>query len=198
MAVLGSETRLTGMGPSSSSRVWTFAGCVLDERSLELKVGGAVAHLDRKPLEVLLHLLRHAGEVVTKDELAEAVWPGRIITDSNLTKTVAVLRAALGEQGQAAIKTVHGYGYRLVAPVSVQVPTTEPVPPRFDLKAGDAPPLRPLWRLSSRLGAGGQGEVWLAQHTGTKEARVRRRPGAHGPQARDHAEPPVARDAAGP
>jgi len=160
------------MDPGQPARVWTFAGCRLDERSLELEVQGNVVELDRKPLEVLLHLLRHAGEVVTKDELAEAVWPGRIITDSNLTKTVAVVRAALGEAGPDAIKTVHGYGYRLVAVVSVQVPTQEAPPARLDLKAGDHPPLRPDWVLATRIGAGGQSEVWLAHHAQTREARV--------------------------
>jgi DNA-binding winged helix-turn-helix (wHTH) protein/tetratricopeptide (TPR) repeat protein len=154
-----------------SQRIWTFAGCVLDERSLELKVGGTVSDLDPKPLEVLLHLLRHAGEVVTKDELVEAVWPGRIITDANLTKTVARVRAALGE-AEHAIKTVHGYGYRLVAPVSVQVPEGEPAPARFDFKPGESPPLRPHWLLDSRLGTGGHGEVWLAHHSGTGQLRV--------------------------
>ena len=47
---------------SSTPRVWTFADCVLDERSLELKVRGLVVDVERKQLEVLLHLLRHAGE----------------------------------------------------------------------------------------------------------------------------------------
>ena len=172
MAVSGSESRQAGMDPRQSSRVWTFAGCVLDERSLELKVSGTLVDLDRKPLEVLLHLLRHAGEVVTKDELAEAVWPGRIITDSNLTKTVAVLRAALGEQGQLAIKTVHGYGYRFVAAVSVEAPSDDAGTARFDFQPGESPPLRPHWHLERRLGGGGHGEVWLARHRATGEERV--------------------------
>lgn len=159
-------------GARAGGRVWTFADCVLDERSLELKVAGLVVDLDRKPMEVLLHLLRHAGEVVTKDELAEAVWPGRIVTDSNLTKTVAVVRAALGEAGQVAIRTVHGYGYRLVAPVSVRTLGEETLPARFQLRPGDRPPLRSDWRLSARLGAGGHGEVWLAHHVQSREARV--------------------------
>jgi DNA-binding winged helix-turn-helix (wHTH) protein len=170
---------MSGLGEDSAAaprtsipRVWSFAGCVLDERSLELKVQNQVADLDRKPLEVLIHLLRHAGEVVTKDELAEAVWPGRIITDSNLTKTMAVLRAALGDGEATVIKTVHGYGYRLMAPVSVQAIASEPAPARFDFKPGESPPLRPHWQLSSRLGAGGHGEVWLAHHSKTKEPRV--------------------------
>ena len=171
MAVSVPGARSSGRD-SATSRIWTFAGCTLDERSLELTVKGAVVALERKPLEVLLHLLRHAGEVVTKDELAEAVWPGRITTDSNLTKTMAVVRAALAEAGPDAIKTVHGYGYRLVAAVSVQIPAHETLPPRFALEAGDPPPLRPDWILAARLGTGGQGEVWLAHHAQTRAARV--------------------------
>lgn len=73
--------------------------------------------LERKPLEVLKLLLSHAGEVVTKEEMLAGVWAGRVVTDATLTKAVAKLRAALGDHDQAIIRTVHGYGYRLIAPV---------------------------------------------------------------------------------
>ena len=49
--------------------IYHFAECVLDCRGLLLTVGGATVKLEPKPLELLLYLLRHPGEVVTKDEL---------------------------------------------------------------------------------------------------------------------------------
>lgn len=91
---------------------WRFAGRSLDERSLELYVQGERVELSKKPLEVLLHFLRHAGEIVTKDQLLEAVWPGRIVSETSLTNAIGKLRTALRDEEQMLIKAVYGYGYR--------------------------------------------------------------------------------------
>jgi adenylate cyclase len=101
---------------------WKFGNAQLDERTLELSVGGHVVELERKPLEVLRHLLIHAGEVVTHDQLLEAVWPGRIVSESVLTKVISRLREVLQDKEHAVVKTVHGYGYRLLAPVAIDRP----------------------------------------------------------------------------
>lgn len=154
-----------------AARRWTFAAAVLDERALTLRVHGEAVELERKPLEVLLHLLHHAGEVVTKDELLASVWPGRVLSDSALTSCMHKLREALRDDAQEIIRTQHGYGYRLVAPVKVEV-SAAPAAARFDFKPGDRPPLRPQWSLQRRLGAGSHGEAWLARHDKTREARV--------------------------
>jgi eukaryotic-like serine/threonine-protein kinase len=101
-------------------RIWRFGNAVLDERSLELSVDGRPVALERKQLQILIFLLQHAGEVIYKHRLVEAVWPGRAVTDSNLTKCIAVLRHALGDESQTMIKTAHGFGYRLAAPVQIE------------------------------------------------------------------------------
>jgi eukaryotic-like serine/threonine-protein kinase len=167
MAVHGGDTPPA----EHSARRWRFGAVILDERTLELTVAGEVMAIERKPLELLLFLLNHAGEVVTKDEILEAVWPGRILSESVLTKAVAKLREALRDETQDVIRTQHGYGYRLVAQVEVEASKASP-PPRFDFKPGDHPPQRPLWNLVRRLGTGGHGEAWLARHAKTKEERV--------------------------
>ena len=102
------------------ARRWRFGNSVLDERSLVLSVGGAPVKLERKPLEALLFLLEHAGELVTKDELLEAIWPGRILSETSLAKCIGRVREVLGDDAQDIIKTVHGYGYRLVMPVQME------------------------------------------------------------------------------
>jgi adenylate cyclase len=102
----------SGPDREASAQRWSFGEAVLDGRSLKLYVRSRAVELELKPLELLRHLLAHAGEAISKDDLVKAVWPGRVISDSALTSTVAKLRDALGEAGEA-IKTVHGFGYRL-------------------------------------------------------------------------------------
>lgn len=150
---------------------WLFDRCVFDEASLELRVADLRVELERKPLEVLRHLLRHAGEVVTKDELQNAVWAGRILSETVLTKAVSRVREVLADDSQAIIKTIHGYGYRLVAAVRVEAATAIPVP-QLGLKAGDSPPSRPQWALVNHLDSGGSGEVWRVAHRKTGDMRV--------------------------
>jgi DNA-binding winged helix-turn-helix (wHTH) protein len=101
-------------------RIWRFANASFDERTLELQVAGRPVALERKHLEILKFFLENAGEVIFKDRLAAAIWPGRAVTDSNLTKCIAMLRHALGDNLQTIIKTLHGFGYRFAAPVRVE------------------------------------------------------------------------------
>ena len=153
--------------------VWRFDHCRFEEARLELWVGDVPVDLERKPLEVLRHLLRHAGEVVTKDELQAAVWPARILSDTVLTKAVSRLREVLQDGEQRIVKTVHGYGYRLVASVTVTAVSAATVPaPVLGLKVGDHPPLRAQWRLVEHLNSGGFGEVWRVAQPKTGETRV--------------------------
>jgi non-specific serine/threonine protein kinase len=151
---------------------WRFGDCLFDGYSLELQREGRTVPLEPKPLELLMLLLRHAGEVMTKDELLEALWPGRVLSESVLTKCVARLRAALGDESQSLVRTVHGFGYRLAATVTVEAGAVVPSPPQARLAAGKSPPLRPLWKLVEPLGTGGSADVWLAEHTKTGDRRV--------------------------
>jgi non-specific serine/threonine protein kinase len=151
---------------------WRFGEAELDEARLELRLKGAPVEIERKPLELLMLLLRHPGEVVTKEELIDTLWAGRVVSDSVLTKCVAKLRQALGDEDQTQIKTAHGYGYRFMVPVTRLVTRAAPEPPPpSGLKEGDQPPLRPNWRLVRRF-TGARGESWLAEHSKTRELRV--------------------------
>ncbi|WP_273457274.1 protein kinase domain-containing protein [Nevskia ramosa] len=152
--------------PDAAGR-WRFGAAAFDERTLQLSVRGVEIAVPRKSLLVLHVLLRHAGEVVTKDELIETCWPGRILSDTVLTTTVSRLREALSDDDQALIQTVKGYGYRLQAPVSYDGPAPV-LAPRLNLQAGDHPPGRPEWRLTESLGAGGQADVWLGRDASGK------------------------------
>src|ERR1700722_12467324 len=104
------------------ARCWSFADCEFDEFRRELRVRGVVTELEPKPVEVLLCLLTQAGQVVTKEDLLEAVWPGTAVVDGSLATAVSKLRKALGDMDSAVLLTVPKVGYRLGVPV-----TTKPV-----------------------------------------------------------------------
>ena len=89
--------------------LWRFNDCEFDEAQLRLSVAGAVVAMEPRPLQVLAELLRHAGEVVTKDELLQSVWQGRDTVEHVLATAVGKLRKALGEN---LIQTVPRIGYR--------------------------------------------------------------------------------------
>jgi DNA-binding winged helix-turn-helix (wHTH) protein/TolB-like protein len=96
--------------------VWQFANCEFDDLRYEIRVGGRVMELERKPLDLLRYLLLKSGEVVRKEELLEAVWPGVLVVDASLATAVSKLRKALGEQD--VIQTVPRVGYRIAVPVT--------------------------------------------------------------------------------
>ena len=62
-----------------------------------LRRGEKSIALTPKAFDVLLLLIEHSGEVVSKDELMQSVWPDSFVEESNLTQTVFMLRKALGE-----------------------------------------------------------------------------------------------------
>ncbi|MGA8436653.1 MAG: winged helix-turn-helix domain-containing protein [Candidatus Sulfotelmatobacter sp.] len=72
-------------------------------------------HLPPKTFQILLILVRHSKEVVTKDDLMKAVWPDTFVEEANLSRNIFMLRKALGEspQDHRYILTVPGRGYRL-------------------------------------------------------------------------------------
>jgi DNA-binding winged helix-turn-helix (wHTH) protein len=132
-------------------RRWRFAASILDERTLELLVNGLDAELERKPLEVLIYLLEHAGEVCTKDEILTGVWPGRILSETVLTKCIGRLREVLGDRDQHIIKTAYGFGYRFIASVQVELAPTPG--PRAWISS------RVIDRQAARSGAWSSGSV---------------------------------------
>lgn len=149
---------------------WSFGIAQFDESRWQLSVSGDAVELERKPLEVLQYLLRHAGEAVTKEELLNAVWAGRIVVEAVMTNAVGKLRKALGDEAQAIVTTLPRIGYRLSVPVSRS--PIEFLPQASRLQAGDPVPRRQNWRLDTQLARTVGNEVWLARHGKTREVRV--------------------------
>ena len=162
--------------PSDSSsrrrrRRWFFAGAEFDEASWTLRVNGAAVALEGKPLEVLHELLLRAGEVVTKEEILDAVWPGITVVEGSLPTAISKLRKALGTRQDNIVETVPRVGYRLNCTVKVES-IESPLAPRFVFQPGDGVPGRKQWKLTRALGENGANDVWLGRHDKTTEQRV--------------------------
>ena len=101
------------------SVVHTFGDFALDEALYELRRGAASVKLEPKVFDVLVYLMRHRERVVSKDELLAELWPGEHVSESVLPRCITALRKAVDDTaaGQRVIQTVHGRGYRFVAPV---------------------------------------------------------------------------------
>ena len=138
---------------------------------LDLRVGDRPVALEAKPLELLHELLLKAGEVVTKDELLDVVWPRVTVVESSLATAISKLRKALGDGAGTIIETVPRIGYRLVARVTVGS-LAAPLGPRFAFAAGDFVPGRPQWRMLEPLSDGDAQDVWRAEHCATCETRM--------------------------
>jgi serine/threonine protein kinase/DNA-binding winged helix-turn-helix (wHTH) protein len=158
--------------PAVSGRVWSFANCEYDDSCLELRVDGALVDLELKPLEVLLQLLIHAGEVVSKERLLDLVWPGLMVVDGSLATAVSKLRKALGDADSSIVLTVPRVGYRLGVPVRIRpaVDSAAEINQRFS--AGEPVPGREHWRIVRPLPTPESREVWLAENPKTHEFRV--------------------------
>src|SRR5215470_604986 len=155
----------------TTGRLWRFSDYEFDELRRELRVKGKPTELEAKPLEILLQLLLHAGEVVTKEELLESVWPDVMVVDGSLATAVSKLRKAMGDEDHPAVATVPRIGYRLAVPVYCKS-VAAPAGPELGFKAGDLVPGREQWRLLRALERSGSSEVWIAENPKTREERV--------------------------
>ena len=104
--------------PSLIINLYEFGDFRLDAQRRLLRRGTETIALTPKAFDILLLLIQHGGEVVSKDEIMRAVWPDSFVEESNLTQTVFMLRKALCETTeQRYILTVQGRGYRFVPDV---------------------------------------------------------------------------------
>ena len=97
-----------------------FAELELDLALFELRRDGARVPLEPQAFDVLVYLINHRDRIVSKEELMDQIWGGRFVSEAAVTSRIKQARRAVGDDGQAqrVIKTVHGRGYRFVAPVT--------------------------------------------------------------------------------
>jgi TolB-like protein/DNA-binding winged helix-turn-helix (wHTH) protein len=125
--------------PSPPSDTVEFGIFQLDLQARELHKAGVKVKLQEQPFRVLALLVDRAGQVVTRDELRQKVWPtdAYVAFDQGLNNAIKKVRDALGDSADSPrfIETLARHGYRFVAPVgAVPQRPSEPPPVRFGLR----------------------------------------------------------------
>jgi DNA-binding winged helix-turn-helix (wHTH) protein len=110
------------MPPSSSeARLLRFGVFEVDLAAGELRKNGARIRLQEQPFQVLATLLEHAGQVVTRDDLRQKIWPADTFVDFDHSLNTAInkIREALGDSASSPrfVETLARRGYRFIAPV---------------------------------------------------------------------------------
>jgi DNA-binding winged helix-turn-helix (wHTH) protein/TolB-like protein len=99
---------------------YRFAGFRLDARRKKLfGTDGELVALSARPFDALQALVERRGEIMSREELMEAVWPGVFVEENNLSQAVSTVRKALNDTTSEShfIRTVPGRGYCFIAPV---------------------------------------------------------------------------------
>jgi predicted ATPase/DNA-binding winged helix-turn-helix (wHTH) protein len=138
----------TGKPPGHTAPVgvFSFADVQVDAGAHRLTRAGTEVGLEPKAFAVLLEFLVHPDQMLSRDQLFDAVWGHTYVTEATLNRLVVQLRRALGDdiKSPRCIQTVRGLGYRFIAPLTS---TTGAAPPTL----GFAPPV--YARLPERTSA---------------------------------------------
>ena len=115
----------------ATALIYRFDNFTLDTKLVELKCGAEPRSVEPQVFNLLLHLIENREHVVSKDELIETVWGGRVVSDATIGSRINAARRAVGDSGkdQAIIKTTPRRGFRFVAEVLQDdaVPSNRPV-----------------------------------------------------------------------
>jgi len=99
--------------------LYQFGPFVLDMARFELRAGGEPCRVEPQVFSLIALLVENRERLVSRDEIIEKIWDGRIVSDAAISSRIKSARQALGDDGKAQryIRTVHNQGLRFVAPV---------------------------------------------------------------------------------
>jgi Tol biopolymer transport system component/DNA-binding winged helix-turn-helix (wHTH) protein len=99
---------------------FALAGTLVRPSSLEVEFGGQITALEPRVMKVLVALQRAKGHPVSRDEMIDLCWEGRIVTEGALNRCIGQLRKALGDNPRIRLDTIPTVGYRLQAGAEIQ------------------------------------------------------------------------------
>ncbi|MEH6651692.1 MAG: winged helix-turn-helix domain-containing protein [Motiliproteus sp.] len=101
--------------------MFQFDPWLLDSERYELRQHGQLCKVEPQVFDLLEFLLRHHDRVVSKEELLEQLWGGKVVSDATLSTCVKAARQAIGDDGQAQrlIRTSHGRGFRFIGELAL-------------------------------------------------------------------------------
>lgn len=100
--------------------IYLFDNFSLDTQAYQLRYEGQPIPTEPQVFDLLRYLIEHRDRVVSRDELLQNLWPGKVVTDSAVSARLKAARRAVNDSGSAQqlIKTVHGRGYQFIGTVS--------------------------------------------------------------------------------
>src|ERR1700721_3165125 len=129
--------------PQNNKRVARFGVFELDLNAGELRKSGVKLRLQGQPYQVLVLLLERAGEVVTREELQQKLWPSDTFVDFDHSLNTAInkVREALGDSASSPrfVETLARRGYRFIAPVPTDSATDARAETTHVAAQGDSP-----------------------------------------------------------
>ena len=109
-----------------AEKTYQFKGFILNPKARTLHHEGQPVHVQPQTYDAIVYLVEHQGRLVTRKELMDRLWPGVVVTENALSRTIREVRKALG--GKQFVETLPRVGYRFVPPVESR--TLEPITPR--------------------------------------------------------------------
>ena len=119
----------------ANSAAFRFGDFEIDVARNELRCGSKILPIEPQVFDLLVHLIRNRNRIVSREELIDAVWKGRVISEATLSSRVSAVRRAIGDNGddQLFVRTHHKRGFRFVGQV-------EDSPP-YEMVAADRRPV---------------------------------------------------------
>ena len=110
--------------------IYRFGPCELDLTRHRLLRDGEAIHVEPQVFQLIELLVSRTGDLVTRDEIIEVVWQGRIVSEAAISSRINAARAAVGDDGrrQALIRTVTRRGFQLAVPVEAEGITQPALP----------------------------------------------------------------------
>ncbi len=121
LPIASSDTESRALDQGILTLPFVFEDYVLDQERRELTLRGQVVTVGPQVFDLLLQLVSNRDRVVSKDDLLNAVWSGRIVSESTITSHINAVRKAIGDTGeeQRLVRTVPRKGYRFVGEIKV-------------------------------------------------------------------------------